>query len=82
VAHDREMAKIPDSTKASLHQWLTDRARLRWPTLIEIRMRYRTGFAYVDGVLADGEVLRLCRLRYAGSARDLTFITVVSSAML
>ena len=31
-------------------------------------MRYRAGFAYVDGVLADGEVLKLCRLRYAGSA--------------
>jgi hypothetical protein len=31
-------------------------------------MRYRAGFAYVDGVLADGQVLRLCRLRYVGSA--------------
>ena len=67
------MAKIPDSTKASLHQRLTERARLRWPALREIRMRYRAGFAYVDGVLADGEVLRLCRLRYAGSARDWGF---------
>ncbi len=36
-------------------------------------MRYRAGFAYVDGVLADGEVLRLCRLRYAGSAREWGF---------
>src|SRR4051794_23429204 len=31
-------------------------------------MRYRAGFAYVDGVLPDGEVLQLCRLRYVGSA--------------
>ena len=67
------MAKIPDSTKASLHQRLSQRARLRWPALREIRLRYRAGFAYVDGVLADGEVLRLCRLRYAGSARDWGF---------
>ena len=67
------MAKIPDSTKASLHQRLTERARLRWPALREIRMRYRAGFAYVDGVLADGEVLRLCRLRHAGLARDWGF---------
>jgi hypothetical protein len=67
------MAKIPDSTKASLHQRLSQRARLRWPALTEIRMRYRAGFAYVDGVLAGGEILRLCRLRYAGSARDWGF---------
>src|SRR5271166_3297346 len=60
------MPKIPDPTKASLHRRLIDRARERWPQLSEIRMRYRAGFAYVDGVLADGEVLRLCRLRYAG----------------
>ena len=63
------MPKIPDSTKASLHHRLIDRARQRWPQLSQIRMRYRAGFAYIDGVLADGEVLRLCRLRYAGSAR-------------
>ena len=49
------MAKIPDSTKTSLHQRLTARARERWPQLTEIRLRYRAGFAYVDGVLADGE---------------------------
>ena len=64
------MPKIPDSTKVSLHHRLIDRARERWPQLSEIRMRYRAGFAYIDGVLADGEVLQLCRLRYAGSPRD------------
>ena len=31
-------------------------------------MRCRAGFAYVDGVLAGGQVLRLCRLRYLRSA--------------
>ena len=31
-------------------------------------MRFRGRFAYVDGQLPDGEVLPLCRLRYAGSA--------------
>jgi hypothetical protein len=67
------MAKIPDSTKASLQQRLSQRARSRWPALTEIRIRYRAGFAYVDGLLTDGEVLQLCRLRYAGSARDWGF---------
>lgn len=42
----------------------------RWPALHEVQGRYRAGFAYVDGLLADGQVLRLCRLRYAGSAHN------------
>jgi hypothetical protein len=65
--------KIPDSTKSSLHQRLSARARQRWPALREVRVRTRAGFAYVDGVLADGDVLRLCRLRYTGSAHDWGF---------
>ena len=62
------MAKIPESTQHSLRYRLQDRARERWPDLTEVRVRFRAGFAYVDGVLTDGEELRLCRLRYAGSA--------------
>ena len=69
------MPKIPDSTKASLHHRLIDRSRQRWPQLREIRMRYRGEFAYIDGVLADGEALRLCRLRYTGSPRAWGFAT-------
>jgi hypothetical protein len=66
---DEAMAKrIPDSTKHSLHWRLADRARERWPDLAEVRMRYRAGFAYVEGVLAAGPVIPLCRLRYLGSA--------------
>ena len=64
----RPVATIPDSTKSSLHQRLSTRALQRWPELAHIAVRYRAGFAYVDGILTDGEVLRLCRLRYAGSA--------------
>lgn len=67
------MAKIPDSTKTSLPQRLTAHARQRWPTLADVQVRYRAGFAYVDAVLPDGEVLRLCRLRYVGSAHDWGF---------
>jgi hypothetical protein len=60
--------KIPDSTKNSLQWRLAARAHERWPQLADVRMRYRAGFAYIDGVLADGEVLQLCRLRYLSSA--------------
>ena len=62
------MAKIPDSTRSSLQQRLCARARQRWPDLSDVTVRYRAGFAYVDAVLPDGDVLPLCRLRYAGSA--------------
>jgi hypothetical protein len=67
------MAKIPESTQSSLRQHLATRAEQRWPALTEVRVRYRAGFAYVDGVLADNEVLRLCRLRYVGSAKQWGF---------
>ncbi|MCT7365050.1 hypothetical protein A7G45_19455 [Mycolicibacterium llatzerense] len=73
MVHDEQMATIPDSTKASFHQRLTEHSRRRWPQLREIHLRYRAGFAYIDGVLPDGEVLRLCRLRYGGSARNWGF---------
>lgn len=67
------MPSIPDSTRTSLQQRLSEHARQRWPTLAQIRLRYRASFAYVDGILPDGELIRLCRLRYAGSARDWGF---------
>jgi len=64
------VAKYPDSTKTSLTQRLTARARERWPDLASIAVRHRGVFSYIDGVLADGTTLRLCRLRYIGSAHD------------
>ena len=67
------MAAIPTSTQTSLRQRLTERARERWPQLARVQVRYRAGFAYVDGILTDGDQLRLCRLRYAGSASQWGF---------
>ena len=67
------MAAIPTLTQTSLRQRLTERARERWPQLAQVQVRYRAGFAYVDGVLTDGDQLRLCRLRYAGSASQWGF---------
>lgn len=61
------MASPPPSTKSSLTQVLTGHARAHWPQLSDLHVRFRAGFAYVDGELADGEVLPLCRLRYLGS---------------
>lgn len=62
------MAKVPESTKGSLQQKLSERARERWPKLTRVTVAHRAGFAYVTGHLPDGEHLPLCRLRYGGSA--------------
>jgi hypothetical protein len=59
---------LPESTKTSLGQRLRARQRERWPVLVGVQVRFRGGFAYLDGELEGGEVLPLCRLRYAGSA--------------
>ena len=45
------MAKIPESTKSSLHQRL--RARDRWPGLSDLTIRHHGQFAYVTGHLPD-----------------------------
>ena len=65
------MAKIPTSTQTSLRQRLTSHAQQRWPQISQIHTRYRANFAYIDAVLA--EELRLCRLRYGGSANQWGF---------
>jgi len=73
------MAKPPESTKTSLHQRLRARARQRWPELVEVAVRHRANFAYVDGRLSDGTVLPLCRLRYGGSVSMWGFAVYLAS---
>jgi hypothetical protein len=67
------VATPPVSTKTSLTQRLSQRARSRWPALAKVEVRFRAQFAYIDGHLPDGEVLPLCRLRYGGSASSWGF---------
>jgi len=67
------MAKIPASTKTSLQQRLTARAKERWPQIQTISTSYRGSFAYVEAVLDDSEQLRLCRLHYVGYASQWGF---------
>jgi len=62
------MPAIPESTKTSLAQRLSARARERWPQLAAVHVRYRGQFAYVTGELTNEEQLPLMRLRYGGSA--------------
>jgi hypothetical protein len=67
------VVKYPDSTKTSLEQRLQARVRQRWPDLASVSVRHRGTFSYIDGVLADGTTLKLCRLRYGGSAHQWGF---------
>lgn len=67
------MPKVPDSTKSSLALKLAARARERWPQLTSVDVTHRAGLAYVTGTLADGQQLRLFRLRYGGSASNWGF---------
>jgi hypothetical protein len=62
------MKAPPESTKASLNARLNSHVRAHWPTLAGAQIRYRTNFAYIDGRRHDGTTLKLCRLRYGGSA--------------
>ena len=66
------MPRYPDSTKNSLDQRLTTRARQRWH-LADVRVRHHGRFSYIDAVLPDQTTLQLCRLRYLNSAHDWGF---------
>ena len=63
------MKAPPQSAKDSLTARLNDHARTRWPELAGVELRFRANFAYVDGHDADGAAIKLCRLRYGGSAQ-------------
>ena len=67
------MKAPPESTKANLTARLNNHARAHWPALARIEVRFRAGFAYVDGRLGDGTTIKLCRLRYGGSASQWGF---------
>ena len=60
--------KIPDSTRRSLDSRLGEHARQHWPDLAAVKLRFRSNFAYVDGMVTEGPTIPLCRLRYGGSA--------------
>jgi hypothetical protein len=67
------VARYPDSTKASLEQRLRARAGERWPQIASLQIRHRGVFSYVDATLTDATTLKLCRLRYVGSASQWQF---------
>src|SRR5712671_6142499 len=69
----RRMPAIPESTRSSIILRLLDHAEKNWPQLTKVQARYRGPFAYITGVLPDGEQIPLFRLRYGGSAHSFGF---------
>ena len=70
----RHMPAIPESTRNSITlRLLGPRREAHWPQLTRVQVTYRGCFAYITGVLRDGEKIPLCRLRYGGSAHSFGF---------
>ena len=69
----RAMPAIPASTRSSITLRLLAHAEQHWPQLKRVEVTYRGAFAYVTGVLRDGQQIPLFRLRYGGSAHSLGF---------
>lgn len=57
-----------ESTRLSLERRLGEHARTAWPQLARLHVRHRGAFAYAEAELADGERVKLMRLRYDGTA--------------
>src|SRR5260370_41649250 len=69
----RHMPAIPEPARSSIIVRLLDHAEHNWPQLAKVRARYHGSFAYITGVLRDGEQIPLFRLRYGGSAHSFGF---------
>ena len=62
------MKAPPNSTKRQPHLTPHQPRSRSLAGLAGIDVRYCSRLAYVDGCLEDGDVLKLCRLSYRGSA--------------
>src|SRR5260370_6075502 len=69
----RHMPAIPEPARSSIIVRLLDHAEHNWPQLAKVRARYHGSFAYITGVLRDGEQIPLFRLRYGGFAHSFCF---------
>ena len=69
----------PPSMQHHLRHRLNQHARTRWSQLTNVNVRFRAGYAYIDGVLPDDEVLPLCRLRFSGVLHTWGFAIYLAS---
>lgn len=69
----------PESMQHHLRVRMNEHAKTRWPQLARVDVRFRTGFAYIDGIEPDGDVLKLCRLRFTGVLHTWGFAIYLAS---
>jgi hypothetical protein len=69
-----------EHTRLSLEGRLGEHARTAWPQLEQLHVRHRGAFAYVEAELADGEQLKLMRLRYTGTVGRWGFALYLASS--
>lgn len=62
-----DMPTPSEHTRLSLEARLGERARTAWPQLEQLHIRHRGAFAYVEAELANGERVKLMRLRCTGA---------------
>ena len=70
---------IPDPARRALARRLDLRRQERWPDLLDLAIRYRGAFAYIDGITAEDDSLPLFRLRYLGSPHEWGFAIYLAS---
>lgn len=71
---------IPQPARNALAHRLGVRRRERWPSLVDLSIRYRGSFAYVSGsTVDDDEPMPLFRLRYVGSSKVWGFAVYLAS---
>jgi hypothetical protein len=58
---------ILDVARGDLARRLELRREELWPEVVDLTIRYRGWFAYLDRTTADYDTLPLCRLRYLGT---------------
>jgi hypothetical protein len=70
---------ILEAARCDLARRLELRHQGCWPEFVDLTIRYRGSFAYLDGTTADDDTLPLCRLRYLGTPHDWGFAIDLAS---
>ncbi|MFE9823945.1 hypothetical protein ACFYSH_17710 [Streptomyces sp. NPDC005791] len=69
-----------EHTRLSLEGRLGEHARTAWPQLEQLHVSHRGAFACVEAELADGEKVKLMRLRYTGAVGKWGFALYYASS--
>lgn len=69
-----------EHSRLSVEARLGEHARTAWPQIDQLHVRHRGAFAYVEAELADGQRVKLMRLRYVGTVGRWGFALYLASS--